>query len=68
MPILEVKVKDGDTSELTPARVHLQDSKGNFHYPDGCVPYKQDSHFTVSEKFEVPLPPGNVSILVEKGK
>ena len=68
MPILEVKIMEGNTRELTPARVHLRDSKNNFHYPDGCIPYRRDSHFTIDSKFEASLPPGNVSILVEKGK
>lgn len=68
MPTLKIKIKDGETSRLTTARVQLRDSRGDFHYPEGCLPYKRDSHFTTEGEFEVPLPHGNVSILVEKGK
>ena len=66
MATLKMQIKEEDSPESTPARVHLQDSKGNFHYPEGCVPYKRDNHFTIDDKFEVELPDGNVSILVEK--
>lgn len=68
MATLKMQIKEEDSPESTPARVHLQDSRGDFHYPEGCVPYKRDNHFTIDDKFEISLPDGNVSILVEKGK
>ncbi|MFC1716968.1 CehA/McbA family metallohydrolase [Candidatus Poribacteria bacterium] len=68
MATLKIQIKEGDNPEPTPARVHLMDSKNNFHYPEGCVPYKRDNHFTIEDAFEVSLPDGNVSLLVEKGK
>jgi len=68
MPTLKMQIRDADKSELTPARVHLRDAKGEVRYPEGCIPYERDEHFTVDGEFEISLPPGKVSILVEKGK
>lgn len=68
MATLKVQIREADSSELTPARVHLRDAKGNLYYPKDCIPYKRDQHFTVDGEFEASLPPGKASILVEKGK
>ena len=68
MATLTVQIREADESDLTPARVHLRDAKVKPYYPDGCVPYEKDGHFTTDGKFEVPLPAGKFSILIEKGK
>ena len=68
MPTLKMQIREADKSELTPARVHLRDAKGEVRYPEDCIPYERDEHFTVEGEFEISLPPGKVSILVEKGK
>lgn len=68
MPTLKMQIREANNPKLTPARVHLRDAKGEFRYPEGCIPYERDEHFTVDGEFEISLPPGKVSILVEKGK
>jgi len=68
MGVLRVQIREADKAKLTPARVHLRDAQGKFYYPKGCVPYERDGHFTVDGQFTISLPPGKVSILIEKGK
>lgn len=68
METLRVRIEEGDATGLTPARVHLQDANGKFYYPDEGVPYERDGHFTVNGEFEIPIPAGKYSILIEKGK
>jgi hypothetical protein len=68
MGILRVQIREGEKSRLIPARVHLQDNRGKFYYPDRCVAYERDNHFTVDGKFEIYLPAGKYSIMVDKGK
>ena len=68
MGVLKVQIREAEKSELTPARVHLQDANGKSYYPGDCIRYPKDGHFTVEGKFEIPLPAGKFSILIEKGK
>ena len=68
MADLKVQIREIDKPELIPARVHLLDDKGNAYYPDKCVAYKNDNHFTVDGQFNISLPNGKFSILIEKGK
>jgi hypothetical protein len=69
MGTLRVQIREAGKSELTTARVHLRDGFGKLYYPDGCIPYRRDGHFTADGKFEVSnLSAGKVFILIEKGK
>ena len=68
MPHLKLRIFDSSTSDLTPARIHIQDANGEFVYPEGCIPYDRDCHFTVDGQCEAEVSPGKISILVEKGK
>lgn len=68
MAILKMQIREEDTSRLTPARIHIKDDKGKAYYPYKSICYKPDGHFTVNGEFNISLPPGKFSILVEKGK
>lgn len=68
MPVLKMQIREADKGKLTTARVHIKDEKGRYYYPDACIRYEKDGHFTVDGQFEVLIPSGKVSILVEKGK
>lgn len=68
MSTLRVQIREAEKTELTPARVHLLDDKGKAYYPEKCLAYKPDGHFTVEGEFQISLPVGEFSILIEKGK
>ncbi len=68
MPTLRMDIKDAEKSHLTPARVHIRDENGKFYYPENGIRYENDGHFTVDGSFNINLPSGKISILVEKGK
>lgn len=68
MPLLKVQTRESDKTQLTPARVHLWDEKGKYYYPRKCIAYERDNHFTTDGRFEIMLPSGKISLLVEKGK
>ncbi|MBD3183846.1 hypothetical protein GF312_16295 [Candidatus Poribacteria bacterium] len=68
METLRVNITKADTGKSTSARVHIKDKKGKSYYPNKCIRYEKDRHFTVDGKFELQVPPGRINILVEKGK
>ncbi|MBI1926011.1 CehA/McbA family metallohydrolase [Candidatus Poribacteria bacterium] len=66
--ILKVEIREKGSSAPTPCRVHLTGSDGQSYYAANGVPYQRDNHFTVNGAFEIELPAGDASILIEKGK
>lgn len=68
MPNLRVDIRDGERGQLTPARVQIKGQDGRFYYPEGCIAYKNDNHFTTNGTFTLNLPAGKIQLIVEKGK
>jgi hypothetical protein len=66
--ILKVEIHEKGGSTPTPCRVHLTASDGESYYAANGVSYQRDNHFTVNGTFEMELPAGDASILIEKGK
>jgi len=67
MPLLKVQISELDKPHIIPARVHIWNEKKSF-YPDGCIPYERDNHFTTNGSFKLQVPLGKLWILIEKGK
>jgi len=68
MPLLKIQIRELDKPKIIPARVHIWNDKGKYFYPDGCIPYEIDKHFTTNGSFKLQVPLGEVFILIEKGK
>ena len=66
--ILKVEIREKGRSTPTSCRVHLTASDGENYYATNGVEYQRDNHFTIDGMFEIELPTGDVSILIEKGK
>ncbi len=66
--ILKVEIREKGRSTPTSCRVHLTASDGESYYATNGVEYQRDSHFTIDGVFEIELPAGDASILIEKGK
>lgn len=67
MPLLKVQIREFDKPRTIPARVQIWNEKGYF-YPNDCIPYERDKHFTTNGSFQLQVPLGNIRILVERGK
>ena len=65
---LKISIRESGCSETTPARTHIMDADGEAYYAEGCPRFERDHHFTSDGRFEVTVPAGRLSLLVEKGK
>ncbi len=64
-PELKLMVKDADSGEVLPARVHLKDASGTPVVPPGFPAWHD--HFTIPAGVMLPLPAGEYAYKVERG-
>jgi len=66
---LIAEARDSATGRTVPARFYLTDSAGRHWTPGGAIAYEkgQEKHFIAPGRFQMQLPPGEYTLVVERG-